>query len=108
MKKADKPNELTSNMRSDKSYSEAVKNDDDKQVINDSNKGGKKNKDKPTDKKEDFQDPKILKDTSQMNELKEFMKTIAEKVETLMTERNYYHQWNWVPQQNQNLYYQQQ
>ena len=57
--------------------------------------------------KEDFQYTKIPQDTSQtMEELMMYMKTIAEKVETLMMERNYFQQWSWAPEsqyQNQNF-----
>ena len=99
--KSDDQTEVSTNTRTDRQYSDVV--------INDKTKGHNKNK-KDENKKEDFQDPKPLKDTSQpLEELKEYMKSIAEKVETLMTERNYYQQWNWIPQtQYQNLNYHQQ
>ena len=94
MKKTEDPNEFVSNMRTDKSYSETVKNDGNKTANNDGNKKSKKNTEKVKEKDEDFQDPKVIKDTAQIYELKEFMKTIAEKVEALITKRNYFHQWN--------------
>ena len=101
IKKSDEPNKFISNIRLDKSYSEIVNSENSKKV--------KKGSEKVKEKEEDFQDPKILKDTSQlMNELRDYMKTLAEKVETLILERNYYQQWNWVPQQAQTQYYQQQ
>ena len=98
--KSDVQTEASTNTRTDRKYSDVVINDK-----TDEHKKSKKNE----SKKEDFQDPKPLKDTSQpLEELKDYLKSIAEKVETLMTERNYYQQWNWIPQtQYQNLNYQQ-
>ena len=98
--KSDVQTEASTNTRTDRKYSDVVINDK-----TDEHKKSKKNE----SKKEDFQDPKPLKDTSQpLEELKEYLKSIAEKVETLMTERNYYQQWNWIPQtQYQNQSYQQ-
>ena len=64
MKKTEEPNEFVSNMRTDKSYSETVKNDGNKTANNDGNKKSKKNTEKVKEKDEDFQDPKVIKDTS--------------------------------------------
>ena len=91
----------SSKVKHDKKYSDVVNND----KANEQNKNNKKNDNK---KKVDFQNPKPPQDTSQpLEELKDFLKSIAKKVETLMTERNYYHQWNWIPQtqfQNQSYH----
>ena len=79
---------------------EEMDNEVDNRKYSDVVKGGSRTK-------EDFQYTKIPQDTSQtMEELMMYMKTIAEKVETLMMERHYFQQWSWAPEsqyQNQNF-----
>ena len=61
MKKTEEPKKFVSNMRTDKSYSETVKNYGNKTANNDGNKKSKKNTEKVKEKDEDFQDPKVIK-----------------------------------------------